>query len=156
MLCEVCGLPGDVMETRLRNNNTIFRRRECKNGHRFSTVEMGTKQVMSVRDINRKRILDLMGDGAEWTNPQICEALELADSIVHRWLTRLAKENLIHIARMVTPPSGGPPMHHYRVGAATAPPEVVISRKREPKRPKVPQRDALTVALFGAASRPAA
>lgn len=40
MKCPVCGAWTEVKESRLRLNNTRFRRYECANEHRFSTREI--------------------------------------------------------------------------------------------------------------------
>lgn len=40
MKCPRCGADSTVKETRSWENETMYRRRECFNGHRFTTVEI--------------------------------------------------------------------------------------------------------------------
>jgi hypothetical protein len=40
MKCPRCGAASDVLATRPGEHHTTRRRRECHNGHRFSTVEV--------------------------------------------------------------------------------------------------------------------
>lgn len=40
MKCPICGVAADVKETRLAEENTVRRRHECLNGHRFTTYEV--------------------------------------------------------------------------------------------------------------------
>lgn len=45
MLCPTCKAWVEVMETRQRQNNTIYRRYECANTHRFVTTEAVTRVI---------------------------------------------------------------------------------------------------------------
>jgi transcriptional regulator NrdR family protein len=40
MKCPICGFPADVIDTRVGRFDTIRRRHECMNLHRFSTFEV--------------------------------------------------------------------------------------------------------------------
>lgn len=44
MKCPTCDKWTVVKETRLRENNVKYRRYECANGHRFTTMEIATEQ----------------------------------------------------------------------------------------------------------------
>lgn len=45
MKCPVCGVWTLIKETRTRENNTKYRRYECGNIHRFTTVEVIDKII---------------------------------------------------------------------------------------------------------------
>lgn len=39
MRCPECGKPSDVIDSRIRKDGKVTRRRRCFNDHRFSTLE---------------------------------------------------------------------------------------------------------------------
>lgn len=43
MKCPACNADAMVRETRARENNTMSRRYECFNGHRFTTTEIAVR-----------------------------------------------------------------------------------------------------------------
>ena len=45
MKCPVCKAWTEVMETRQRLDNSVYRRMECANGHRFVTEERVTRVI---------------------------------------------------------------------------------------------------------------
>ena len=45
MKCPVCNTWVLVMETRAKPDNKKYRRYECANGHRFTTIEVVTKVI---------------------------------------------------------------------------------------------------------------
>ena len=51
MNCPICGAWSGVLETRPAKHNTIKRRHECANGHRFNTMEVFPACVCSERDL---------------------------------------------------------------------------------------------------------
>lgn len=47
MKCPVCGAWTLVKETRQRQDNSKYRRYECANTHRFTTLETVTKVIVA-------------------------------------------------------------------------------------------------------------
>jgi transcriptional regulator NrdR family protein len=45
MKCPVCGTYTEVIDSRLKNDNTRRRRYMCANEHRFTTLEILTKET---------------------------------------------------------------------------------------------------------------
>lgn len=63
MKCPICGAWSEVRDTREGQNESIRRRRQCANGHRFSTLEvhpsvihMGSSEA-TARAIDKRRAL---------------------------------------------------------------------------------------------------
>ena len=63
MKCPTCGAWSSVLDTREGPNETVKRRRQCANGHRFFTFEVLHAAIhqdavkASARAIGRKRLL---------------------------------------------------------------------------------------------------
>jgi transcriptional regulator NrdR family protein len=49
MRCPLCAVPTEVKETRVRDDNSIFRRRVCFNEHVFQTVETAVSRPIQRR-----------------------------------------------------------------------------------------------------------
>lgn len=109
---------------------------------------------------NRDRILATMRDG-EWRQRQLAEHLGLGLATVSRWMAVLVSEGRVYLHRYECVPHGGPQEAIYRIGPRPGWHRVrreyvrtATERKAEWRvaQPRVPRRDPLTVALFGAAS----
>jgi hypothetical protein len=59
MKCPECGAPTDVKETRLKDDNTIHRRRLCFNGHRFFTREIALPTELVEEENRMNRVANL-------------------------------------------------------------------------------------------------
>jgi transcriptional regulator NrdR family protein len=54
MICPTCNAWTRVLETRSKYNNETYRRYECANGRRFSTME--SVKLQKVKDENYRHI----------------------------------------------------------------------------------------------------
>ena len=63
MKCPVCGAWSEVLDTREGRNESVRRRRQCGNGHRFVTLEVHPTALhkptaeATVRAIAKRRVL---------------------------------------------------------------------------------------------------
>jgi len=55
MKCPVCGAWVTVKETRSRPANTVYRRYECANGHRFVTSEAVVRVIKPKEKTNENK-----------------------------------------------------------------------------------------------------
>lgn len=66
MKCPRCGAPSEVRETRDASLFTTRRRRECLNGHRFTTVEMHQAAACSAKQRLAALAQTIQRRAAQW------------------------------------------------------------------------------------------
>ncbi len=79
MKCPECGAWTDVLETKpIRKTNILKRRRECANGHRFTTHEQFAYFNQPRKKADRLAIMESLsksnGQSPEATQPKVSEA----------------------------------------------------------------------------------
>lgn len=74
MKCPKCGVWSSVLETRESTNYTTKRRRECANGHRFTTVELHSNVANNVGSKIAQYAVAMANRIAQWKKELIIVA----------------------------------------------------------------------------------